>query len=184
MKIYDLSPEISENMAVYKNRVEKRPKITVTRTIQEGANESKLDIYVHTGSHVDAPYHILNNGKTIEKVTLRMYQRSVSGTPYAGSNSLVVDHIDYSNSLEGADYDKSPIASNIGTLTSNAAVEWKDLDITSRFNNDLTNSRSRSQYRIKFSTETDGDGSEDFVYFDSANSGYNTNTPQLVVKYH
>ena len=124
------------------------------------------------------------NGKTIEKVTLRMYQRSVSGTPYAGSNSLVVDHIDYSNSLEGADYDKSPIASNIRTLTSNAAVEWKDLDITSRFNNDLTNSRSRSQYRIKFSTETDGDGSEDFVYFDSANSGYNTNTPQLVVKYH
>ena len=70
MKIYDLSPEISEDMAVYKNRVEKRPKITITRTIQEGANESKLDIYVHTGSHVDAPYHVLQDGKTIEKISL------------------------------------------------------------------------------------------------------------------
>lgn len=70
MKIYDLSPEISESMAVYKNRLEKRPKITITRTIKEGANESKLDIYVHTGSHVDAPYHVLQDGKTIEKISL------------------------------------------------------------------------------------------------------------------
>ena len=70
MKIYDLSPEISEHMAVYKNRLEKRPKIAVTRTIKQGANESKLDIYVHTGSHVDAPYHVLKNGKTIEKINL------------------------------------------------------------------------------------------------------------------
>ena len=73
MKIYDLSPEISESMAVYKNRLEKRPRITSTRTIKEGANESKLDIYVHTGSHVDAPYHVLSNGKTIEKISLEKF---------------------------------------------------------------------------------------------------------------
>jgi len=70
MKIYDLSPEISEDMAVYKNKSDKKPKLTVTRTLKEGANESKLDIYVHTGSHVDAPYHVLENGKTIEKISL------------------------------------------------------------------------------------------------------------------
>ncbi len=70
MRIYDLSPEISEDMVVYKNRLEKRPKISVTRTLKEGANESKLDIFVHTGSHVDAPYHVMENGKTIEKIGL------------------------------------------------------------------------------------------------------------------
>ena len=68
MKVYDISMEISENMPVYKNRLEKRPKISVTRTLKKGANESKLDIFVHTGSHVDAPYHVLQNGKTIEKL--------------------------------------------------------------------------------------------------------------------
>ena len=73
MRIYDLSPEISEQMAVYKNQLEKKPKIFVTRTIKEGANESKLDIYVHTGSHVDAPYHVLQNGKTIEKINLEKF---------------------------------------------------------------------------------------------------------------
>lgn len=70
MKIYDLSPEISENIVVYKNKSDKIPKIKVTRTIKEGANVSKLEIDLHTGSHVDAPYHILQNGKTIEKISL------------------------------------------------------------------------------------------------------------------
>lgn len=70
MKIYDLSPEISGQMAVYKNNPDKRPKIRATRKLKDGANESRLDIYAHTGSHVDAPYHALQNGKTIEKINL------------------------------------------------------------------------------------------------------------------
>lgn len=70
MKIHDLSPEISENMPVYKNKPEKKPKITATRTLKEGANESKIEFDSHTGSHVDAPYHILADGKTIEKISL------------------------------------------------------------------------------------------------------------------
>jgi len=70
MKIYDLSPEISENMAVYKNMPERKPKLILTRMIREGANESRLQIDLHTGSHVDAPYHFLKNGKTIDKIDL------------------------------------------------------------------------------------------------------------------
>lgn len=70
MKIYDLSPEISESMAVYKNKLEKKPKIIPTRTLKEGANESRLNIESHTGSHVDAPFHFIEKGKTIEKINL------------------------------------------------------------------------------------------------------------------
>ncbi len=73
MKIYDLSPEINEQMAVYKNQAERRPKLIVTRTLKQGSNESKLDIYVHTGSHVDAPYHMLQNGKTIDRIDLSKF---------------------------------------------------------------------------------------------------------------
>src|SRR3989338_577419 len=62
--------EISEDMVIYKNRTDKKPKISVTRRLEEGANESKLDIFVHTGSHVDAPYHILENGKKIDEMPL------------------------------------------------------------------------------------------------------------------
>lgn len=70
MRIYDISPQISEDMAVYKNKPEKKPKLITTRTINDGANESRLEIDLHTGSHVDAPYHVLRNGKTIEKISL------------------------------------------------------------------------------------------------------------------
>lgn len=70
MKFYDLSPEISEGMAVYKNRQDKKPKIKVIRTIKQGANESRLDIGSHTGSHVDAPYHFLQRGRTVDKISL------------------------------------------------------------------------------------------------------------------
>jgi arylformamidase len=73
MKLYDLSPEISEDMCVYKNKSEKKPKLTVARTLKEGANESRLEIDLHTGSHVDAPYHFLENGKTIEKISLERF---------------------------------------------------------------------------------------------------------------
>ncbi len=73
MKIYDLSPEISEDMAVYKDKSEKKPKINVTRTLKDGSNESRIELDSHTGSHVDAPYHILQNGKTIEEIPLEKF---------------------------------------------------------------------------------------------------------------
>lgn len=69
MNIYDISREISEDMVVYKNRKENAPRISKTRTLKEGANESRLDIAVHTGSHVDAPYHMIEKGKTIDKLS-------------------------------------------------------------------------------------------------------------------
>ena len=70
MIFYDLSPEISENMAVYKNKTEKKPRLIITRKIEDGANESRLEIDLHTGSHVDAPNHILKNGKSIDNFSL------------------------------------------------------------------------------------------------------------------
>ena len=68
MKIYDISREISNDMVIYKNRTDKKQKISVTRRLEEGANESKLDIFVHTGTHADAPYHVLENGKKIDEM--------------------------------------------------------------------------------------------------------------------
>jgi len=70
MKIYDISLEISKNMAVWKNKSEKRPKIRVTRTIKQGSNESEIQADVHVGTHADAYFHMLANGKKIDKINL------------------------------------------------------------------------------------------------------------------
>lgn len=99
MEIHDLSPEISEEMAVYKNNPEKKPKIKATRTIQEGSNESRLEIELHSGSHVDAPCHFLQNGATIEKINLDKFM----------GKALVLDFTAIKNSIKKSDLENSKL---------------------------------------------------------------------------
>ncbi|MBI2658727.1 cyclase family protein [Candidatus Woesearchaeota archaeon] len=72
MKLYDLSPEINEEMAVYRDKPENKPRVRVVATIKKGgiANESRFDLYAHTGSHVDAPLHFLDDGVAIDRLGL------------------------------------------------------------------------------------------------------------------
>jgi len=71
MKIHDISMPIHKNMSVYKNREEKRPILTVTRDFNNGsAYESKIEMDLHTGTHIDAPLHMIQDGKTIETLSL------------------------------------------------------------------------------------------------------------------
>lgn len=73
MKIYDISLEIREDMAVYKDKADKKPRIIVKRKLNQGANESKLILDAHTGTHADAFFHMLAKGKTIEKIQLEKF---------------------------------------------------------------------------------------------------------------
>ncbi|TVX87054.1 cyclase family protein [Paenibacillus agilis] len=70
-KIYDISMTIDENVQVYKNKEEKKP---IIRNVQNFSNakayESRIDIDVHCGTHVDAPLHMIENGETIETIGL------------------------------------------------------------------------------------------------------------------
>lgn len=129
----------------------------------------------------------LPSGVTIDQATFRLYQTSVIGDPYGvGGGSIKVDHLDYGDTLENGDYAVAALSSSFATLSSNATVGWKEVDVTDALRDDRTNSRSRSQYRIHLTTEaTGGDVTGDFAYFESADNNTGTgNTPQLVVRYH
>lgn len=68
MKVYDISVPIFEGMPVYKNKPEKQPKL---HTDTNGyVTESRLSLDVHSGTHVDAPLHMVPNGATIEIIPL------------------------------------------------------------------------------------------------------------------
>jgi len=66
MKMYDVSAPIFNGMAVYKNKEEKQPEIN-TKT-NGHVTESRLSLDVHTGTHVDAPLHMMNDGSTFESI--------------------------------------------------------------------------------------------------------------------
>lgn len=71
MKIYDISMAIDENIPVYKNKAEKKPKITVTSDFSsKDAYETRLEMDMHTGSHVDMPLHMLPGGDTSDKLDI------------------------------------------------------------------------------------------------------------------
>jgi arylformamidase len=73
MKIYDVSLPIYEGMPVYKNKPEKQPSFDTT---QNGhVTETRIAMDVHTGTHVDAPLHMVPGGDTIETLPLEKLVR-------------------------------------------------------------------------------------------------------------
>ncbi len=61
MKIHDISMPIHYEMTVYKNKEEKRPLLrTVQDHVTASAYESRIDMEMHTGTHVDAPLHMID----------------------------------------------------------------------------------------------------------------------------
>lgn len=126
------------------------------------------------------------SGVTIKEATLRLYQETIIGDPYGVGGALKIDHLTYGDSLDSSDYGLAALSSSFATLTSNAAKEWKDADVTDMVRDDISNARSTSQYRLHFQIETTGGtATGDFAYFESADNNMGTgNTPQLVVKYY
>ncbi|WP_338536514.1 cyclase family protein [Helicovermis profundi] len=62
---------IDKNMKVYKNKAEKIPKLEFTKSHEkDNMCESRIILEMHTGTHLDAPYHMLNEGKTIDEINL------------------------------------------------------------------------------------------------------------------
>ncbi len=70
MKIYDISLAISPNLPVWPG--DPPIELEQVESMDRGshANVSRLSAGVHIGTHVDAPHHFLNDGRTIEQLPL------------------------------------------------------------------------------------------------------------------
>ena len=70
MTIYDISLTISPTLPTWPGD----PKLIVEKfeSMDKGAhnNVSRISAGVHLGTHVDAPYHFLNDGRTVEQLPL------------------------------------------------------------------------------------------------------------------
>lgn len=63
MIIYDISMTIKPDMAVYKNKPEKKPQIMNVSDFNDGHTyESKITLDLHTGTHIDMPLHMIPGG--------------------------------------------------------------------------------------------------------------------------
>ena len=69
MKIYDISQELF-SCAVFPG--DPAPKREVLSSMENGAlyNLTALSLCAHNGTHIDAPYHFIKDGKTVEQLPL------------------------------------------------------------------------------------------------------------------
>ena len=69
MKIYDITQELF-GCCVYPG--DPAPEREQLRSIARGDlyNLSRLSLCAHNGTHIDAPYHFLENGKTVDQIAL------------------------------------------------------------------------------------------------------------------
>ncbi len=72
MRIYDitltLSPEIQTWPGDPKFFMERFDKIEAG----DNTNTTRIEMSVHTGTHVDAPYHFINHGKGVDQLSLKI----------------------------------------------------------------------------------------------------------------
>lgn len=70
-RLYDISLPIYPGMPVYKNKEEKEPHIEVVQDFPaSSARESRLHLDAHTGTHVDAPLHMIPGGDDFSRIRL------------------------------------------------------------------------------------------------------------------
>ncbi len=74
MKLHDISMEISENVQVYKNKEEKKAKLIQQYNFENSSvYETQLMMNLHTATHIDAPLHAIEKGKTTEDYSLEQF---------------------------------------------------------------------------------------------------------------
>ena len=79
MKIIDLTYEIDEGMTTFDAKW--HPTVSIKqlgRIGHEGRESREIVFGTHTGTHVDAPLHFVNKGKTIDKIPLEKLVGDVS----------------------------------------------------------------------------------------------------------
>ncbi len=120
MKTYDISLTIFPGMTVWPDD----PQVELERMskLEDGRNSngSRMAMSVHTGTHVDAPYHFLKDGSTVEKMSLKV----LIGRAYV---IQIADDIDLITPKELEEAGIPPRTRRVLIRTRNSKIWQKDL---------------------------------------------------------
>ena len=77
MRIIDISIPLSEKTPVWEG--DKGISVSRVAKIEEGSdfNVSRIELGVHSGTHIDAPFHVFENGNTVNQIPLETLIGSV-----------------------------------------------------------------------------------------------------------
>lgn len=119
LKVYDITRTIHEGMAVYKNIENKRPKLEVLKTHEiHHMQEGKITLELHTGTHADAPLHMIEGGTTIDQLSPELFM----------GDCIVIDLTAISGSIGWEDLENKGIQKNDIVLLKTKSSYQHDFD--------------------------------------------------------
>ncbi|MEM0134152.1 MAG: cyclase family protein [Thermoplasmatales archaeon] len=106
MRIYDLSMPIEEGMPYFKG--DPIPEVRQFKNIREdGYNMKELTIGTHTGTHLDAPSHFIEGGKTVDQLDILDLRGRATCISYEPMNELDLPEEHYDIILLYTGYNKN-----------------------------------------------------------------------------
>ena len=123
MKVYDISQEVF-GCVVFPG--DPAPRREILNSMDEGGlyNLTALSMCAHNGTHVDAPYHFLNQGRTIEAIELERFV----GMAYVAEHEGIVSSEDARAILKKAK-EADTEAGNRILLKGNAVVSLEAAEV-------------------------------------------------------
>lgn len=123
-------------------------------------------------------------GATVVSATLQLSQFLVFGEPFAELGSMVADHVDLGAALDIADFSAAPLQSAVATLFTTPALGTILVDVTSSVLDDLGDGRTRTEFRLRFTTDTNMDGGQDSTQVGCTSTDDDTQPPlRLIVTF-
>lgn len=127
---------------------------------------------------------VSDNAKSITEATLYAFQFWYLGTPFSDLGTWVrAESVYYGTSLDAGDFE-TPALGYTYNLSNSDISGWKSTSVLLKVRNDYSNHSSRSnrsQFRLRFPTNTNVDSGWDLVYIISSNAS--VYKPYLKVTY-
>lgn len=83
MKIYDISQEVFSGR-VYPGDPKPRKQTLCSTDAGDGYNLTAFSMCAHNGTHIDAPFHFLGDGQTVDRIPLEVFVGDCFVTRYSG----------------------------------------------------------------------------------------------------
>lgn len=104
MKVTDLSHTINTNMSTY-TKDERLEIYDIASIEKDGYNEKLLRICTHAGTHIDAPSHMINKGKTIDEFKIDDFIGIATIIDVSNLNKIdIEDLIFYRDKINNCDF--------------------------------------------------------------------------------
>ena len=126
MKIYDISQELTE-CSVFPG--DKSPEKEVVSDMSKGDlyNLSNISLCTHNGTHIDAPFHFINDGKRVNDIPLEKFIGPCCVVYHQGD--FTPQHIKTLIEDKFEDFPKRILISGRATVTADAAKVFADKGI-------------------------------------------------------